>query len=603
MPTYPSRWLFSVATALCAADLADRATAHPGVCCAAGGTCRAVTDVASCTGGELAMPDATCFVNPCPQSSPANATCATARVLPGGALGRYYGTTIGAGSQLPSSGCSEGSADPIDVWFRFTNTRPFETVFNFNTEGTPDQNGNGGDTTLEIFDACPSAGGESLACDNDSGGNGRSRITLLLLEGEGVRIRVAFRGGGSGMFRLNISDEVAPPPNDACASAVVIPTSPSQTTGDNSRATGADLTPCGANDERDVWFSFTPAVGGLYRFDTLGSSGNSDTTLAVFEGCPLSNTPPVSPEWPPNLLACNDDLDPATGRTESMVKVVLEAGTAYKARVSGFNNTQGAFSLNLSGPFPLPPVPVIGCDGARQVLGAFNGSIYTGGDRPRSPAGACNSGPARIEGVLDNALAFTFIPAGDGTLSGTIDCASGDVRFDGLVYLLRGPCGGPYSELACLGHGGPFDLAALPPVLAGERYFLVVGDAGIFDGGGDVSVNITVPGGAAMGACCAGAVCSLTTPELCDDPLSRFSGVGSSCNAFPVNVTVPCCLADFNKNAAGVLVTVQDIFDFLTAYFAGDPRANINGSGPPGAPTLTVQDIFDYLAVYFFGCP
>jgi hypothetical protein len=56
---------------------------------------------------------------------------------------------------------------------------------------------------------------------------------------------------------------------------------------------------------------------------------------------------------------------------------------------------------------------------------------------------------------------------------------------------------------------------------------------------------------------------------------------------------VPCA-ADFNHSGA---VTVQDIFDFLAAYFSSSPTADINNSG-----AVTVQDIFDYLALYFVGC-
>lgn len=39
---------------------------------------------------------------------------------------------------------------------------------------------------------------------------------------------------------------------------------------------------------------------------------------------------------------------------------------------------------------------------------------------------------------------------------------------------------------------------------------------------------------------------------------------------------------------------VQDIFDFITGYFANDPRADVNGTG-----TVTVQDLFDFLGVCF----
>ncbi|MCC6320591.1 MAG: hypothetical protein IT438_04045 [Phycisphaerales bacterium] len=54
------------------------------------------------------------------------------------------------------------------------------------------------------------------------------------------------------------------------------------------------------------------------------------------------------------------------------------------------------------------------------------------------------------------------------------------------------------------------------------------------------------------------------------------------------------CAADFNNSGA---VSVQDIFDFLAAYFSNDPRADFNNSG-----AISVQDIFDYLAAYFTGC-
>ncbi len=58
---------------------------------------------------------------------------------------------------------------------------------------------------------------------------------------------------------------------------------------------------------------------------------------------------------------------------------------------------------------------------------------------------------------------------------------------------------------------------------------------------------------------------------------------------------VPVCPADFNGVGG---ITVQDIFDFLAAWFAGDIRADFNTSG-----TLSVQDIFDFLAAWFAGCP
>ncbi len=55
------------------------------------------------------------------------------------------------------------------------------------------------------------------------------------------------------------------------------------------------------------------------------------------------------------------------------------------------------------------------------------------------------------------------------------------------------------------------------------------------------------------------------------------------------------CPADFNGTGG---LTVQDIFDFLSAWFAGTASADFNGTGG-----ITVQDIFDFLGAWFAGCP
>jgi hypothetical protein len=94
------------------------------------------------------------------------------------------------------------------------------------------------------------------------------------------------------------------------------------------------------------------------------------------------------------------------------------------------------------------------------------------------------------------------------------------------------------------------------------------------------------------GACCAGTTCTLTLAAACTGPNHRFAGASAACNSAG-NATVPCCKADFNQVGG---VSVQDIFDFLGAYFSGDPLADINGGG------ASVQDIFDFLAGYFAGC-
>lgn len=58
--------------------------------------------------------------------------------------------------------------------------------------------------------------------------------------------------------------------------------------------------------------------------------------------------------------------------------------------------------------------------------------------------------------------------------------------------------------------------------------------------------------------------------------------------------SIPDCVADFNLSGNA---TVQDLFDFLEAWFAGDLSADINEN-----MSVTVQDIFEFLRAWFNGC-
>ena len=54
------------------------------------------------------------------------------------------------------------------------------------------------------------------------------------------------------------------------------------------------------------------------------------------------------------------------------------------------------------------------------------------------------------------------------------------------------------------------------------------------------------------------------------------------------------CAADFDHSGA---LNAQDVFDFLNAWFAGDPRTDFNGVNG-----LNSQDIVDFLNAWFAGC-
>jgi hypothetical protein len=69
-------------------------------------------------------------------------------------------------------------------------------------------------------------------------------------------------------------------------------------------------------------------------------------------------------------------------------------------------------------------------------------------------------------------------------------------------------------------------------------------------------------------------------------------GVSNSTDASLIRISI--CAPDFNRDGR---LTVADIFDFLSAWFAATPRADYNRAGG-----ITVQDIFDFLDAWFVGC-
>ncbi len=115
----------------------------------------------------------------------------------------------------------------------------------------------------------------------------------------------------------------------------------------------------------------------------------------------------------------------------------------------------------------------------------------------------------------------------------------------------------------------------------------------------DVTVCIPAPGNG--GVCCRGATCNTTVSQAnctiggANPAGARFVSGAATCNGTATS-NAPCCVADYNK-ANGV--TVQDIFDFLSGWFAGSPYSNTGGSGAAGA--LNVQNIFDFLTAWFSG--
>ena len=172
----------------------------------------------------------------------------------------------------------------------------------------------------------------------------------------------------------------------------------------------------------------------------------------------------------------------------------------------------------------------------------------------------------------------------------------GSTDFDTALGVFGG-CGGPL--LDCDDDSGTSpepssDIAAVT-LQANQTYIIRVSGYPYSDVTRQTGVfTLKVIGGGGIvppvGACCIPDGCFVA--EQTDCTTGTFAGADTVCG--DIGNPIGCCPANFNQ-AGGV--TVQDIFDFLAAYFAANPSADFNHNG-----SVTVQDVFDFLYAYFTGC-
>jgi hypothetical protein len=149
-----------------------------------------------------------------------------------------------------------------------------------------------------------------------------------------------------------------------------------------------------------------------------------------------------------------------------------------------------------------------------------------------------------VDSFFDITYRIDFVGHPGGALSGRSGSTTATVRFQLPDPL--GACCNPNTGACALVNAGA--CAAL---------------GGRFLGSGTSCATVTcVP----EGACCIGTVCRVVPRVVCAISGGTYMGDGTSCVC--AGGGNPCCPADFNGSG---LVSVQDIFDFLAAYFAGCP--------------------------------
>ncbi len=398
----------------------------------------------------------------------------------------------------------------------------------------------------------------------------------------------------------------APPPNDSCVDAIAIHAG-ELLAGTTTGATMDGGSPCGRGDSRDVWYRFVAPATARYSFDTFETTGMSDTTLALFSACPPAGEP----------LACNDN---AGGGGLSALSRIFVAGESVLVRVAGNDGATGILRVQVDAGTPANPPPVNDtCDTAsRAVVGVNIGTTIgateddIGGVGPHGPC--CPDDDLAVWFRFDapSAAWYRFDTLGSFALPDT-------------TLAVLGGCDGPI--LGCNDDASPTETASIvnATLSSGQRVYLRIAAPGRSEG--SFALNVTLVQPVSEGACCENSSCAVTVDGQCSgqflagqacDPTPCGTGefgsccTGTSCAlvagsgacagayrgpSVPCGTSanpIACCRANFNHIGG---VSIQDVFDFLAAYFAAAPPADVNGVGG-----VTVQDVFDFLGLYFVGC-
>lgn len=497
---------------------------------------------------------------------------------------------------VPASGTVAGSAVQftcLQTWVQNpeANALRWGTLYNF------------------AFDAntAPADGAGTLGLFKPAAGGGPASVTFA----------VKTPGGGTAG---------GPPVNDSCSAALSI--GPGVTGGSTLNATSAGPSECvsagsGAINN-DVWYRYvhnpaSPCAGNI-QFSLCSSS--FDTRLAVYASaeCPTSGG---------TASACNDDSSICGSILQSEVSLTANPGQTYLIRIGGLA-ARGNFLLTITPPTCPSPTGAC-CSPGGLCQTTIEGSClspkqFQGGGSvcepnpcpqpPRPPNDLCGNAQwiadgAPITSNNYNALTdraadcthssadvwYVYRPIMTSTVVMTTDNmhppVGGATSIDTSISVYDA-CDG--AELACDDDSGNSpDLSSLLSVelAAGSTYFVRVAGFGIEEQTQGLFTLKVIGGGGTLptntGACCQGTLCTSTLQSACT---GAFQGAGTACG--PDGNPTTCCPANFNQSAG---VSVQDIFDFLGAYFLGLPGADFNGSAG-----VTVQDLFDFLGAYFVGC-
>jgi hypothetical protein len=282
-------------------------------------------------------------------------------------------------------------------------------------------------------------------------------------------------------FWLCATGWAAPPPNDLCSGAEVIPAAGPfpyySALADVSGATTNSDPPapaCWPLVSRSVWYHFTPAASGFYTLSVSDDTATTvpDTVMAVY-------TSAGDCAGPFTAVQCNDDA----GSRKSGLSLVLSATTNYfivvwvSSASPAITNGDSLVQLKVSQPVA-PPNDL--CSGAEVIPG--NGPFPYLSAVADTALATTNSDPPtpQCQSSCSRSVWYRFTPATTAayTLSTCADTAT--TVFDTLMAIYTAPagCGGPFTEVACNDNACGFRAAITTTLTAGVTYYVVVWETG-----------------------------------------------------------------------------------------------------------------------------
>jgi hypothetical protein len=472
-------------------------------------------------------------------ATPANDTCQTAQEV---GPGDHQWDDSGAAANPPFSSCgTAGTSAQRDVWFAYTAATTGNTTLHCKSVSNASPQNTG--ATISVFTACD---GSEIVCRSQS--TQTRWACFSAVAGQRYLIRLGRASTGTREPWLLTINEYAPPGGDSCQNAVPL----SLGTEQYSNTGVCDHDPLDTYDGCQgqtgiayLWFVLIPQRDGVATFSSGTDQNVTDTVFHAYSACGGA------------LLECSSNLGhqatpgsfialPAT----TNVPIYLRVGV-----VTPYNNYYQSFLLTTD---ILDPLPNDDCAGALPLTEA--GTTFDNRNALNSPGvpdPSCNSGSNL--GLTRHDLWWTWTSPRNGTTRiSTCRNPAPLLSADATVLTVYSACD-LAQEISCNDDWGDPNQWAWPCT----------------DSQSALSFHSTAN----------------TTYLVRVGAHREYLGPGVL-NLFFIPDP---CVADFNNSGS---ITVQDIFDFLAAYFAADPRADINAAGG-----ITVQDIFDFLAAYFAGCP